>query len=125
MDKFERRIYNKKYCESEKGKAAHKKYCESEKGESTHKKYHKKYRESEKGKVIHKKCHKKYRESKEGQKKIKVRDIFNNAVKRGDIIKEPCSICGDEKSEGHHNDYSKPLEVIWLCRKHHTDLHKN
>lgn len=41
------------------------------------------------------------------------------AIKKGKILKEPCTVCGSEKSEGHHEDYSKPLEVIWLCRLHH------
>jgi hypothetical protein len=34
-------------------------------------------------------------------------------------MKEPCVACDSEKSEMHHEDYSKPLEVWWLCRKHH------
>ena len=44
-------------------------------------------------------------------------------VARGKIVKLPCEKCGNQKSEGHHEDYSKPLEVIWLCRKCHKDLH--
>ena len=37
----------------------------------------------------------------------------------------PCSIKGcSEKGERHHPDYAKPLEVIWLCTKHHHLLHK-
>ena len=46
------------------------------------------------------------------------------AVDSGKIIKTPCVICGNKKSEGHHEDYSKPLEVIWLCRLHHAELHR-
>jgi len=41
------------------------------------------------------------------------------AVKAGELIRQPCEVCGDSKSEGHHKDYTKPLEVEWLCRKHH------
>jgi hypothetical protein len=40
------------------------------------------------------------------------------AKKKGTLIPESCSACG-AKAEAHHNDYSKPLEVVWLCRKHH------
>lgn len=46
------------------------------------------------------------------------------AVKMGRIKKDPCEICGEIKVDGHHDDYSKPLEVRWLCRLHHNQLHK-
>ena len=46
------------------------------------------------------------------------------AVYNGKIIKHPCEVCGSVKSQGHHDDYSKPLEVKWLCQKHHKELHK-
>lgn len=49
---------------------------------------------------------------------------LNRAVKDGRLIREPCRECGDPMSEGHHEDYSRPLSVIWLCRKHHRELHK-
>lgn len=42
---------------------------------------------------------------------------------RGDLISKPC-FCGETKTEAHHPDYSKPLEVIWLCRKHHGEEHE-
>lgn len=46
------------------------------------------------------------------------------AVKAGKIAKLPCEVCGAAKSEAHHPDYSKPLDVVWLCRKHHADAHR-
>ena len=45
------------------------------------------------------------------------------AIKRGDIIRCPCEVCGETRSQAHHHDYSKPLEVKWLCAKHHRQLH--
>lgn len=55
--------------------------------------------------------------------KYKARYTLRNAVKWGKVIKQPCQVCGNVKSQGHHEDYSKPLEVIWLCKEHHDDKH--
>ncbi len=48
----------------------------------------------------------------------------NNAVRDGRLLKMPCEKCGNEKSEAHHDDYTRPLDVRWLCRKHHMELHR-
>ncbi len=42
----------------------------------------------------------------------------------GKIVKTPCSVCGSIAVEGHHEDYTKPLDVIWLCKIHHEEIHK-
>jgi len=49
---------------------------------------------------------------------------LRNAVARGRITKQPCEVCGAARVDAHHPDYSKPLEVRWLCRKHHMALHR-
>lgn len=49
---------------------------------------------------------------------------LNNAIRLGFVTKMPCSVCQDAKSHGHHEDYSLPLEVIWYCRKHHLERHR-
>jgi len=48
---------------------------------------------------------------------------YIQALKDGSLIRQPCEVCGSLHSEGHHTDYSKPLEVQWLCRKHHKQEH--
>lgn len=47
------------------------------------------------------------------------------AIKVGMLKKESCILCGDPKTEAHHEDYSKPLEVIWFCKPHHLKYHRN
>lgn len=47
-----------------------------------------------------------------------------NAIKNGRLKRMPCEICGDQKTQAHHSDYSKPLEVTWLCDAHHKITHK-
>ena len=55
--------------------------------------------------------------------KYKAHGIVSRAVKAGKLIKHPCFICGCEKTEAHHPDYSSPLDVVWLCPAHHKQTH--
>lgn len=55
--------------------------------------------------------------------KMAARAALRMAVRWGRITRKPCHKCGNLKSESHHRDYSKPLEVVWLCRKHHRNEH--
>lgn len=45
-------------------------------------------------------------------------------LRKGHISRGPCQVCGNPKVQAHHDDYSKPLEVIWLCKIHHAWVHK-
>jgi hypothetical protein len=56
--------------------------------------------------------------------KSKARQIMSNAITSGRLVPEPCVVCGEEKTEGHHEDYSRPLDIIWLCRTHHKEIHR-
>ena len=49
---------------------------------------------------------------------------LRSGLKRGLLERRPCEVCGDEPADGHHDDYSRPLDVRWLCRKHHKALHR-
>lgn len=56
--------------------------------------------------------------------KCKARDLLFRAIRSGKIQRGNCEVCGEPNAEGHHKDYSLPFDVIWLCKKHHMDLHK-
>lgn len=57
--------------------------------------------------------------------KVSAHGKLNRAIKAG-IISKPdhCSECGDAgRIVGHHRDYAKPLDVLWLCEKCHKKNH--
>jgi ribosomal protein S14 len=37
----------------------------------------------------------------------------------------PCLLCGSPSTIMHHEDYDKPLNVLWLCRQCHNEYHTN
>lgn len=56
--------------------------------------------------------------------KWKARALVREAIRVGNLHRESCHICFDPKTEAHHPDYSKPLTVMWLCKKHHMEQHR-
>lgn len=78
----------------------------------------KKYLATEKGK--------KYKKEKTKRHIMNNPDKYIARIMSQKIPISTCSISGcNEKGERHHPDYSKPLDVVSLCRKHHMDLHNN
>lgn len=55
--------------------------------------------------------------------KMRARWYVRTYIKRGKVKREPCEVCGNIKSEAHHEDYFKPLDVKWLCRRCHEKVH--
>lgn len=55
--------------------------------------------------------------------RMHARVVLRRAVTAGKIKRLPCEVCGASKVEGHHDDYSKPFEVRWLCNPHHRAVH--
>jgi len=64
-----------------------------------------------------------YRRDPKNREKIKARQKLNNAIRDGWVEREPCENCGEPKTDGHHEDYSKPYDVRWLCRPCHKAEH--
>lgn len=56
-------------------------------------------------------------------KKVEVYKIVFHGVRNGTLKKQVC-FCGNLKVEAHHEDYSKPLMIVWLCKKHHVQADK-
>lgn len=59
--------------------------------------------------------------------KIRARHLLAVAIKKGTVTRPAsCSKCATACiPEGHHEDYSKPLEVVWVCTACHMAGHKN
>ena len=56
-------------------------------------------------------------------RKVLARTKVQYALQRGFLVRLACQVCGRQKAQAHHEDYSRPLDVIWLCSQHHTQLH--
>lgn len=68
--------------------------------------------------------HRKYYQ--QNKLKSKAKRMVAWAIERGDLIRpEACEQCGGNTGgiEGHHCDYDKPLDVMWLCRWCHKKWH--
>lgn len=104
--------------------------------------YNKRYREENREKIAaqvreHMSCEKvrertnaryrRYRKDPEFRRREKARGMLNKRIQSGKIIKpDECSQCGKTGNiEGHHPDYDKPPEVIWVCKKCHEDIHQS
>lgn len=59
----------------------------------------------------------------ENPEKYAAQVLVNNAVRAGKLEREGCLFC-DAPAHAHHHDYSRPLDVTWLCARHHRLAHR-
>jgi hypothetical protein len=64
-----------------------------------------------------------YANDAEFNKRKKARNAISIRLKRGTIQRGTCEVCGAEKTQAHHVDYNRPLDVRWLCNTHHRAVH--
>lgn len=65
---------------------------------------------------------------------INIQRMTSRAIYHGILKRQPCEVCGisgkigangREIVEAHHDDYNRPMEVRWLCFKHHREWHRH
>lgn len=94
------------------------------------------YREQPKRKELARKCSagvsiaqrvekQRERRAQAGKQQYKARNFVSNGLRDGKIKKaDNCFFCGASgKLHAHHHDYSRPLDVFWLCPSCHGKLH--
>ena len=144
MNEVETKEYMKKYCYENREKARERSRLWRKNNLEKKNKYLKQWRLNNREKILG------YRKQFAKNNPNYIRDWFRNNIKKASIIfkryygknknkhkaqaianraypiSQICSVFGcNEIGERHHPDYSKPLEIIWLCRKHHKELHRS
>jgi len=86
---------------------------------------HRRYQKTEAGRASMRKSQKKWVSN--NPEKRAAHLILNNSLRRGEITKpDSCQDCGRTgRIHGHHHDYTKPIDVEWLCANCHADRHKD
>lgn len=119
--KERRRLWNKSPKRMEQKRLAQRRYRNSLKGKETDSRHRKNRKKSDSFKKRRLEYTKRWRTR--NPQKAKAHNAVVNALKSGKLVKKPCEICGKIPTVAHHDDYSKPLEVRWLCRLCHIDIH--
>lgn len=83
------------------------------------------YQATPAGKAAMQRARKAYRQRSPERRAAQI--MVGNAVRDGRLIPWPaCSHpegCECTTVEAHHPDYSRPLDVVWLCQTHHKQVH--
>jgi hypothetical protein len=53
--------------------------------------------------------------------KTRARNAVSNAIRDGRLKRRPCVHCGSLRVQAHHHDYSRPLDIVWVCFTCHRE----
>lgn len=100
-------------------------YQKTDIGREVHRNANKRYSQTDKCKENRKKAEEKYNQHPETHKKKLAKWAVKRAVKVGILTRGCCEKCGSsENIHGHHCDYDKQLDVMWLCARCHNEWHR-
>ena len=115
--KARQREAQRRWKASKAGQKSQRRYRQSEGNKAAQNRY----RLSNKGKTARIQANRNYNTT--NPERRKVMNKLNEAIRRGRLTRQPCEVCGEIKVHAHHDDYSLPLDVRWLCAKHHVRQH--
>ena len=115
----------KQYRQTEAGKIARKKEVIAARLSGKKQIRQKRYEQTEKGKATNKKYDDKRYNSPENRKKYLAKRAVGYALSRGKLVRLPCWVCGEKDSQAHHPSYAEDMRlcVVWLCSNHHNEIH--
>ena len=113
---------NKEYRQNPKAKARQREYSKQYAIDNYDRLLDKSREWRENNREIHNAANRRWRI--ENPEKAKAQRKLRHEVEMGRMVRGACEACGSQKTQGHHEDYSKPLEVVWLCAKHHGQRHR-
>jgi len=82
----------------------------------------KEYYKTESGRIAVKNANKRMYEKSPEKRKARAQVRYH--LDKGNIKRGKCIFCNKNKTQAHHEDYSKPLEIIWVCTTCHADIHR-
>ena len=82
------------------------------------------WRATKRGKEMHLDQQRRYRNKNRVKKRVHDKTLYE--IERGRLLRpSKCSVCNIHCTPiAHHDDYTKPLEVTWLCTQCHSNVHR-
>ena len=117
----------RRYRQTEAGKAVQRRYRQTEAGKAAQRRSNatpavkaakQRYAKTEARKAVLLRQRERYPQA------YKAHVVTTNAIRDGQLLRQPCEVCGAPKTQAHHSDYAKPLDINWFCVKHHREWHR-